>query len=263
MVRKGQVLYRIDPKPLQATLANAQADLATAEVALRQDAERREAPEAARGQQQAVSQQELDNAVADRERRHGAGGGAQSASVESARLDLGYTTVTSPIDGLVGTTLVKAGNLVGRGESTLLTTVSEIDPILFRAGISEAEYLRIARRTAEAGRRAAASRCPSTWCWPTARSIRRRAASTRSSGPSTQRRARSRCSSGSRTRAAIRPGQYGRARCRHRDQEERAARAAAGRAGTAEPVQRRRRRRDNKLAMKTVTVGPRGSRASG
>jgi membrane fusion protein (multidrug efflux system) len=45
--------------------------------------------------------------------------------------------------------LVKAGNLVGRGESTLLTTVSQVDPILFRAGISEAEYLRIARRTEE------------------------------------------------------------------------------------------------------------------
>ena len=44
---------------------------------------------------------------------------------------------------------MKAGSLVGRGESTLLTTVSQIDPILFRAGISEAEYLRIARRADE------------------------------------------------------------------------------------------------------------------
>src|SRR6185295_19273004 len=59
--------------------------------------------------------------------------------------------ITSPIDGLVGTTEVKAGNLVGRGESTLLTTVSQVDPILFRAGISEAEYLRIAKQVAEAG----------------------------------------------------------------------------------------------------------------
>jgi membrane fusion protein (multidrug efflux system) len=69
--------------------------------------------------------------------------------VDKSRLDLGYTTVASPIDGLVGTTLVKAGNLVGRGESTLLTTVSKVDPILFRAGISEAEYLRLGRRAAE------------------------------------------------------------------------------------------------------------------
>ena len=51
---------------------------------------------------------------------------------------------------------MKAGSLVGRGESTLLTTVSQVDPILFRAGISEAEYLRIARRAEEL--RAAARR---------------------------------------------------------------------------------------------------------
>src|SRR6185295_4581525 len=57
----------------------------------------------------------------------------------------------SPIDGMVGTTEVKAGNLVGRGESTLLTTVSQTDPILFRAGISEAEALRIAKRARELG----------------------------------------------------------------------------------------------------------------
>ena len=74
---------------------------------------------------------------------------ARKADMERVSLDLGYTNVTSPIDGLIGTTLVKAGSLVGRGESTLLTTVSQIDPILFRAGISEAEYLRIARRAEE------------------------------------------------------------------------------------------------------------------
>jgi membrane fusion protein (multidrug efflux system) len=51
----------------------------------------------------------------------------------------------------VGTTQVKAGNLVGRGESTLLTTVSQVDPILFRAGVSEAEYLKVAKRILEEG----------------------------------------------------------------------------------------------------------------
>ena len=54
--------------------------------------------------------------------------------------------MTAPISGLVGTTEVKAGNLVGRGESTLLTTISQIDPIIFRVGVTEADYLRIARR---------------------------------------------------------------------------------------------------------------------
>jgi membrane fusion protein, multidrug efflux system len=54
--------------------------------------------------------------------------------------------VTSPIDGLAGTTQVKSGNLVGRGESTLLTTVSQIDPIIFRVGVTEADYLRVIKR---------------------------------------------------------------------------------------------------------------------
>jgi len=78
---------------------------------------------------------------------------ADRAAVDKATLDLGYTTIRAPLNGLVGTTQVKAGNLVGRGESTLLTTVSQIDPILFRAGISEADYLRFAKRFVEAGGR--------------------------------------------------------------------------------------------------------------
>jgi membrane fusion protein (multidrug efflux system) len=147
IVRKGQTLYHIDPKPLQATLSNARADLATAEARLAKTNNdvNRLRPLAAR---QAVSQQELDNAVANQDAAK-AQVDAHVAEVEKARLDLGYTTITSPISGMVGTTLVRAGNLVGRGESTLLTTVSEIDPILFTAGISEAEYLRIARRADE------------------------------------------------------------------------------------------------------------------
>ena len=98
-----------------------------------------------------------------------AGGGAQGGRREARRSTSATPTVVSPIDGLVGTTLVKAGSLVGRGESTLLTTVSQIDPILFRAGISEAEYS--ADRAAGRGscaRRAAARRSRSSSCWPTA-----------------------------------------------------------------------------------------------
>src|SRR6185436_20127729 len=71
---------------------------------------------------------------------------AMKAGVDKASLDLGYTRITAPISGLAGTTLVKPGNLVGRGENTLLTTISQIDPILFRAAATEADYLRVARR---------------------------------------------------------------------------------------------------------------------
>jgi membrane fusion protein (multidrug efflux system) len=147
LVRKGQVLYRIDPKPLQATLANSQADLATAQARLSKSTNdvNRYRPLVA---QQAVSQQELDNALSAQAAAQ-AQVEAQKAKVDQSKIDLGYTTVTSPIDGLVGTTQVKAGNLVGRGDATLLTTISELDPILFRAGISEAEYLRLSRRVDE------------------------------------------------------------------------------------------------------------------
>jgi membrane fusion protein, multidrug efflux system len=147
-VTTGTLLYQIDPKPLEAALANAKADLATAEARLG-----RTNNDVARyrplAEQQAISRQELDNALSAQEAAR-AMVDAAKATVDKATLDLGYAHIASPIDGLVGTTNVKAGNLVGRGESTLLTTVSQVDPILFRGGISEAEYLRLQRRRDEA-----------------------------------------------------------------------------------------------------------------
>ena len=147
LVRKGQLLYTIDPKPLQAVLANAKANLATSQARLEKAVNdvKRLTPLAA---QQAVSQQELDNATAQRDAAV-AQVDAGKAAVEKAELDLGYTKIYAPLDGLIGTTKVKAGNLVGRGESTLLVTISQIDPILFRAGIAESEYLKVARRVQE------------------------------------------------------------------------------------------------------------------
>ena len=143
-VRRGDPLYDIDRKPLQAILSAARADQATAEARLAKTTNdvTRYTPLAAK---QAVSQQELDDARSEQDAARSQVDAARAA-VEKATLDLGYARITSPISGLVGTTLVKAGNLVGRGESTLLTTVSEIDPIIFRVGVTEADYLRIARR---------------------------------------------------------------------------------------------------------------------
>ncbi len=142
-VRKGDLLYQIDPKPLQAALAKAKADLARNQAQLDQTTVtvNRMKPLAA---QQAVSLQELDNALAAQNAAI-AQVDAGRAAVDKAELDLGYATITSPIDGIVGITEVKAGNLVGSGESTLLTTVSKVDPIIFRGGISEADYLNLAR----------------------------------------------------------------------------------------------------------------------
>ena len=147
LVRKGDLLYEIDHKPLESALANAKAGLATAKASLQKtqtDVARLE-PLA---KEQAVSRQELDNAVSARDAA-AAQVEAHQASVEKAQLDLGYTWIKAPLEGLAGTTMVKAGNFVGRGEATLLTTISQLDPILFRAGIGEAEYLRFAKQAEE------------------------------------------------------------------------------------------------------------------
>ena len=146
-VRKGQLLYRIDPQPLEAALAEAKADLATAQA--RSDKAKNDvARYRPLAQQQAVSQQELDTALSAQEAAE-AQVAAHNAKIAKAKFDLAYTTITSPIDGLIGTTQKKVGSLVARGESTPLTTVSQINPILFRCAIAESEYLRLARRGAE------------------------------------------------------------------------------------------------------------------
>jgi RND family efflux transporter MFP subunit len=143
-VRKGEPLYLIDPKPFEAALAQARADKATAQARFEKadNDVKRYTPLAAK---QAVSQQELDNARAQLDAAR-AQIDAEAASVEKATLDLGYTRVLSPVDGLVGLTKVKPGTLVGRGESTLLTTVSKVNPIVLRVAATEADALRVSKR---------------------------------------------------------------------------------------------------------------------
>src|SRR5436190_6636092 len=143
-VRRGQQLYQIDPKPFEAALAQTKADKANAEARLEKASNdvRRYTPLVAK---QAVSQQELDNAKASQDAGR-AEVAAAAAAVDKAQLDLGYTRVVSPVDGLIGFTKVKPGTLVGRGESTLLATVSQINPIVLRVGVTEADYLRVIKQ---------------------------------------------------------------------------------------------------------------------
>jgi membrane fusion protein (multidrug efflux system) len=155
-VRKGDLLYQIDPKPLQTALAQATAELATARARLAKadNDVARYTPLVAK---QAVSQRELDDARAAQDAMRSQVDAAKAA-VEKSTLDLGYARITSPINGLIGTTQVKPGGLVGRSESTLLTTVSSIDPIIFHVAITEADYLRIIKRDpTRAGQRSEAS----------------------------------------------------------------------------------------------------------
>ena len=149
-VKKGQLLYRIDPQPLEAAVSETKADLATAHAQLEKTNN-----DVARYRplvpQQAISQQELDNALSSQQAAK-AQVEAFDAKLAKAKLDLAYTSITSPIDGLIGTTQKKVGSLVGRNESTPLTTVSQINPILFRCAIAEGDYLRLARRKPQSGK---------------------------------------------------------------------------------------------------------------
>ncbi|HEY0465325.1 MAG TPA: efflux RND transporter periplasmic adaptor subunit, partial [Polyangiaceae bacterium] len=149
-VKKGQRLYTIDSRPFRAALAEAQAKVGQSKAELartHQDVMRYE-PLVAKN---AVSVQDLETAQAN-ERAQQSSVAAAQAAVQKAQLDLGYTLVSAPEDGLIGTTEVYPGTLVGRGDTTLLTRISKIDPIKVRFSVSERDYLFYARRSEARGR---------------------------------------------------------------------------------------------------------------
>jgi membrane fusion protein (multidrug efflux system) len=136
-VRKGSVLFEIDPRQFQAALDQARSDLARNQAALeraRLDVERF-TPLVA---QRAVSQSELDNAIST-ERQVRANVEAAAATVEHARLNLAWTRVVSPIDGVAGLAKAQVGNLVNT--QTVMTTVSQVDPMKVFFSPSEREAL--------------------------------------------------------------------------------------------------------------------------
>jgi membrane fusion protein (multidrug efflux system) len=145
-VKAGDLLFVIDPRPYQAALDQARGDLGRAEAALgktRLDVARY-TPLAKEG---AISQQELDNAV-QADRGNQASVAAAQAAVKQAELNLEWTQVKSPIDGIAGISVAQIGDLINA--STLLTTVSRVDPIKVTFPISEKEYLRFADRIGNA-----------------------------------------------------------------------------------------------------------------
>jgi membrane fusion protein (multidrug efflux system) len=193
-VKRGQTLFQIDPRPFQAVLEQAQGRLAQsqgqleqaraqvaqaeAQVAVAEANQRRTQLDVDRytplAQQQAITQQDLDNAtqnnMAAKAQRQASTAAVETAraqitsstaavesakaDVESARINLGFTQLTSPIDGIPGIALLQVGALVSPA-SGAITTVSTVDPIKVYFTASEQEYLEYTRRFPTAEKRQA------------------------------------------------------------------------------------------------------------
>jgi membrane fusion protein (multidrug efflux system) len=137
-VKKGDILFEIDPRPFAAALAQAQGLLAQAR-AQQGKAELDVARDTPLAKEKAVSQEELDDAVQGRLAAQAQVQSAQ-AGVDQAELNLGFTRVVSPIDGIAGLVNAQIGDLVGPATG-ILTTVSDVDPIKAYFPISEQAYL--------------------------------------------------------------------------------------------------------------------------
>jgi len=147
-VGEGQVLFEIDPAPLQANLSNAKATMAKAEAALNESK-----ATVARYKElvpiNAISKQVYDQAVAVLGQNE-AELLATKATVQSAELNLGYAQVTAPISGRIGKALVTEGALVSASEATQLALIRQLDPVYFDFTQSSTEVLRL-KRALESG----------------------------------------------------------------------------------------------------------------
>jgi membrane fusion protein (multidrug efflux system) len=146
-VREGQPLFQIDPAPYVAALEGAKAQLARA------DATAASAKVAAERftelvSHNAVSKQEYDNAMAALKAGE-ADVAAGKAAVQAAQINVGYTTVTSPLSGRIGRSAVTEGAFVQQSQATLLATVQQLDPVYVDVTESSVEALRLRRAQAE------------------------------------------------------------------------------------------------------------------
>ncbi|MCU0772189.1 MAG: efflux RND transporter periplasmic adaptor subunit [Verrucomicrobia bacterium] len=150
-VKEGDPLFLLDKKPFLERLAAANGMLAEAKATLdKYRADTNRLTPLARAK--AIPQQDLDNAVASVAVGQASVQSAE-ARLESAKLDLSYCDVSAPVSGLIGAKQVSVGSLVGKGEPTLLATISTMDPIWFYCSIGEVDYLRAEEKVRETGRR--------------------------------------------------------------------------------------------------------------
>ena len=127
LVKKGDLLFQIDPRPFEAALAQAKGTLMKDQATqAKSDADEKRALDLFA--KKVISDQERDTATAAAQSSR-ANVEADAAAVETAELNLGYTKITAPIDGLAGFANNQVGDLVGPASTTPLTTVSQIDPI--------------------------------------------------------------------------------------------------------------------------------------
>ena len=153
MVQAGQVLFVIDPRPYEATLKRAEADVALAKARL-ELAQKRFSRSGNLVNQRAMSQEEFDTRAAEVHQAEAALA-ASVAAVDAARLDVEFTEVKAPVSGRVSRKVVTEGNLVNGGsgtQGTLLTTVVSLDPIHAYFEADERAYLKYTR-LAQSGER--------------------------------------------------------------------------------------------------------------
>jgi RND family efflux transporter MFP subunit len=140
LVKKGDVLFTIDPRPFQAALAQAQADYgkALAQAQLAQITLNRQTE---LFKTKVISQQEYDTSYQDTQASI-AGAAAVQAGVQNAQINLDYCAIHAPFDGIAGLAQAQIGDLVGPGgTATVLTEVSQVNPIKANFSITEQEYL--------------------------------------------------------------------------------------------------------------------------
>jgi membrane fusion protein, multidrug efflux system len=146
-VKGGQILFVIDPKPYEAQAASAEAELARAQAQLSQ-AQREAARLKPLAEKKAIGQKEYDDAVSTGELA-AASVKSMQAKLREAQLNLGYTRVSAPISGFSSRATKSEGSLVSVGADSLLTTISQTDPIWVQFSISENQKLKIDRAIAE------------------------------------------------------------------------------------------------------------------
>lgn len=156
LVKKGDVLFEIDPRPFEAELAQSKQQLEQGKaVQLASQAEADRNKELY--DKKVISEKEFTNKVQNNEANL-AKVRALEAVVEQAQLNLGYCKVTAPVDGIAGIAKAQVGDLVGSASSAVLTSVSSLDPIKIVFPISEVEYLAAAEKLQESLARPLAER---------------------------------------------------------------------------------------------------------